>query len=74
MKLLFFGRLCRAKSDCFHKLLFNLRIGQVLTADYSKKSITLDFIKILAKYDLTPFIEEFLTSCYSRPSYSGRKL
>jgi hypothetical protein len=43
-----------------HKQLFNLRVGQILVRQEKHTSLTLDFIKILDKYDMTVFLENYL--------------
>jgi len=40
--------------------LFNLRVGQILVRQDKHTSLTLDFIKILDKYDTTVFLENYL--------------
>jgi len=60
MKLLCLGRSCRTASNTMHKQLFNLRVGQILVRQDKHTSLTLDFIKILDKYDMTVFLENYL--------------
>lgn len=63
-KLLFFGRLCRAKHNSTHKQLFNFRLSQILTGDFDETSVTYDFVRTLIKYDMMPFLENFLEDAY----------
>ncbi|CAC5405463.1 unnamed protein product [Mytilus coruscus] len=60
MKLLFFGRLCRAKSITIHKRMFNFRMGQILAGESSQISLTYDYIKVLMKYEFDVFVENFV--------------
>ena len=74
MKLLFFGRLCRSKSTTVHKQLFNFRLGQILAGESSQISLTYEFMKILTKYDLNVFIENFLVENFIPDKLLWRKI
>ncbi|CAC5382423.1 unnamed protein product [Mytilus coruscus] len=63
-KILFLGRLCRASVTTTHKQLFNLRLGQILSGDLAKLSITYDLIQTLAKYDMLTFLESYIDEAY----------
>ena len=53
-----------------NKQLFNLRVGQILVRQDKNTSLTLDFIKILDKYDMDVFLENYLMDGY----FSGQIL
>ncbi|VDI79116.1 Hypothetical predicted protein [Mytilus galloprovincialis] len=63
-KLLFLGRLLRAKSNTTHKQLFILRLSQLLLGESDKRSITYDLIKTLTKYDMHSFLESYMDDLY----------
>ena len=63
-KLLFFGRLCRAKSTTTHKKLFNILISEMIMISGSDNSITSDLIQTLVKYDLFSFLETYINEDY----------
>ncbi|CAC5388657.1 unnamed protein product [Mytilus coruscus] len=58
------GRLFRAKSNTTHKLLFNLRLSQLLLGESDKRSITYDLIKSLIIYDMHSFLESYMDDLY----------
>ncbi|CAC5363649.1 unnamed protein product [Mytilus coruscus] len=63
-KIFFLGRLCRASVTTTHKQLFNLRLGQILSEDLAKSSITYDLIQTLARYDMLSFLESYIEEAY----------
>jgi hypothetical protein len=44
--------------------LFNVRVGQILVRQDKHTSLTLDFIKILDKYDMDVLLENYLMDGY----------
>lgn len=74
MKLLFFERLFRSKSTTVHKQLFNFRLGQILAGESSQISLTCELMKILTKYDLNVFIENFLVENFIPDKLLWRKI
>ena len=57
-----------------NKQLFNLRVGQILVRQDKHTSLTLDFIKILDKYDMDIFLENYLLGgVFFRTNLYGEK-
>jgi len=63
-KLLFYGRLCRAKHWTIHKQLFRFRLSQILIGELNNRSITYDIVKTLVRYDMLSFLENYITDSY----------
>ena len=74
MKLLFLGRLCRAKPTTIHKQMFNFRLGQILTGEFNDLSLTYDLLQTCGKYELNPFIENFVADNFFPDKCLWRKV
>ena len=57
-----------------HTQLFNLPVGQILVRQEKHTSPTLDFIKILDKYDMTVFLEHYLLDGFFPDKSIWRKI
>ena len=62
-KLLFFGRLCRLDCSKLAKQLFLERLYQYVCNSNSCTGFVSDLFRILEKYGLEQYIEEYITTC-----------